>query len=71
MPTMPRNARRLLKSGKAKIVQYDPFFTIQLQYGSSGYRQPIERGIDSGYSTIGFSTVTKKEELVSGELSLL
>ncbi|MFQ5978912.1 MAG: RNA-guided endonuclease IscB [Candidatus Heimdallarchaeota archaeon] len=71
MPTTPRNARRLLNSGKAKIVRYNPFFTIQLQYGSSGYRQPIERGFDAGYGIIGFSTVTETEELVSGELNLL
>jgi 5-methylcytosine-specific restriction endonuclease McrA len=71
MPTTPCKARRLLECGKAKIVRYEPFFTIQLQYGSSGYRQPIERGIDSGYGTIGFSTVTKKEELVCGGVHLL
>ncbi|MHA2370541.1 MAG: RNA-guided endonuclease IscB [Candidatus Hodarchaeales archaeon] len=71
MPTTPCKARRLLASGKAKIIRYEPFFTIQLQYGSSGYRQAIEGGIDSGYGTIGFSTVTETEELVSGVVHLL
>ncbi len=71
MPTTPCKARRLLESGKAKIVWYEPFFTIQLRYGSSGYRQPIKRGIDSGYGTIGFSTVTKTEEVVCGGVHLL
>jgi hypothetical protein len=71
MPTTPRKARRLLKSGKAKIIRYEPFFTIQLQHGSSGYCQPIQRGFDAGYGKIGFSTVTMTTELVSGELHLL
>jgi hypothetical protein len=71
MPTSPRKARRLLKQGKAKIVQYDPFVTIQLLYGSSGYCQPIHLGTDPGYQTIGFSAITAKEELVGGEFRLL
>jgi len=48
MPCSERKARVLLKSGKAKIVNYQPF-TIELLYGSSGYKQPITLGIDSGY----------------------
>ncbi|MFQ5980922.1 MAG: RNA-guided endonuclease IscB [Candidatus Heimdallarchaeota archaeon] len=71
MPTTPCKARRLLECGKAQIIRYEPFFTIQLLFGSSGYRQPIKRGIDSGYGTIGFSTVTKTEELVCGDVNLL
>ncbi|MHA2271445.1 MAG: RNA-guided endonuclease IscB [Candidatus Hodarchaeales archaeon] len=71
MPTTPCKARRLLESGKAKIIRYEPFFMIQLHYGSSGYRQPIRRGIDAGYGKIGFSTVTATTEVVSGELHLL
>lgn len=71
MPTTPCKARRLLKSGKAKIVRYEPFFTIQLHYGSSGYCQSIHLGIDAGYGQIGFSAVTPTTELVSGTLTLL
>ncbi|MFW9916535.1 MAG: RNA-guided endonuclease IscB [Candidatus Thorarchaeota archaeon] len=71
MPTTPGKTRRLLKSGKAKIVRYDPFFTIQLQYGASGYCQPIHLGIDAGYGKVGFSAVTPTTELASGTLSLL
>ena len=70
MPTIPRKARLLLKSGKAKIVGRDPF-TIQLVYGSSGYTQPVELGIDAGYENIGFSTVNEKEEVIGGELKML
>ncbi len=71
MPTTQRKARLLLKAGKAQIVKHDPFFTIQLLFGSTGYRQSIEFGIDSGYQKIGYSAVSKNEELLCGELVLL
>lgn len=70
MPTTPRKARFLLAEGKAKITGRDPF-SIQLIYGSSGYIQPVILGIDAGYLTVGFSAITKKEELIGGELNLL
>ncbi|MBW4603638.1 MAG: RRXRR domain-containing protein [Calothrix sp. FI2-JRJ7] len=70
MPTSPRKARLLLESGKAKIVGHDPF-TIQLNYGSSGYKQEVTLGIDAGYQHIGFSAITDEEELIGGELELL
>jgi len=70
MPTNPRKARLLLKDGKAKIAKRAPF-TIQLNYGSSGYKQSITLGVDAGYQNIGFSAVTDKEELLSGEATLL
>ncbi|BAZ10973.1 hypothetical protein NIES4071_27970 [Calothrix sp. NIES-4071] len=70
MPTSPRRARLLLESGKAKIVGRDPF-TIQLIYGSSGYKQEVTLGIDAGYKHVGFSTITDSYELIGGELELL
>ncbi|WP_044207703.1 RNA-guided endonuclease IscB [Coleofasciculus chthonoplastes] len=70
MPTTPRKARLLLNRGKAKITGREPF-TIQLVYGSSGYTQPVELGIDAGYENIGFSAVNKKEEVIGGELKML
>ena len=70
MPTTPRKARILLQSGKAKIAGRDPF-TIQLIYGSAGYKQPLTLGIDAGYKHIGFSAVTEKKELIGGEVELL
>jgi len=70
MPTTPRKARLLLKNGKAKIIGRDPF-TIQLIYGSSGYTQPVDLGIDAGYQHIGFSAVTENEEVLGGELKML
>ena len=71
MPTTPRKARILLETGKATIVKHDPFFTIQLVHGSSGYRQPVKFGLDAGYGKVGFSATTVKEELLCGELTLL
>lgn len=47
MPCKPRKARLLLKEGKARVVRVAPF-TIQLLYGSSGYRQPVYAGRDRG-----------------------
>ncbi|HDL16055.1 MAG TPA: hypothetical protein ENH28_07890, partial [Euryarchaeota archaeon] len=69
MPTTPGKARLLLKQKKAIVVQRSPF-TIQLCYLTGNYTQNIKLGIDAGYSTIGFSTVTDKKELFSGELTL-
>ena len=66
MPCKPQKARKLLKTNKAKIVKYEPF-TIQLLYGSSGYKQPITLGIDAGSVHIGASASTKKQELYTSE----
>ena len=69
MPCKPSKARKLLKQGKAKIIQREPF-TIQLIYGSSGYKQPITLGIDAGSKFIGVSVTTEKQELFSAEVEL-
>ena len=71
MPTTPRKARLLLKQKKATIVHREPCFTIQLTYGSSGYRQLIELGLDPGYQIIGFSARTAHDEVLCGETRLL
>ena len=70
MPTTPRKARLLLKKGKAKVIRVKPF-TIQLIFGSSGYKQDIILGVDSGYLNVGFSATTEKKELIVGEIKLL
>jgi len=71
MPTKRHGkVRRLLKQGLAKVVKVKPF-TIQLLYDTTTYTQPIILGIDSGYSYIGFSAITEKEELICGEVKLL
>jgi hypothetical protein len=69
MPCKPSKARKLLKQGKAKIIQREPF-TIQLIYGSSGYKQPITLGIDAGSKFIGVSATTETQELFSAEVEL-
>ena len=56
MPCSPRKARTLLKQGKAKVIKRTPF-TIQLLYGSSGYKQKINLGLDVGSQIIGCSAV--------------
>lgn len=49
MPCSPRKARLLLKAGKARPAKgKSGQFTIQLVYGSSGYKQPVTVGIDTG-----------------------
>ena len=47
MPCSPRKARKLLEAKKAKVIRRTPF-TIKLLYGSSGYRQPVIAGMDTG-----------------------
>lgn len=69
MPTTPGKARRLLKEDKASVVKRKPF-TIQLKYATGETKQPITLGIDAGYQYIGFSAVSEKEELISGEVKL-
>jgi hypothetical protein len=69
MPCHPAKARLLLKQGKARIVKRTPF-TIQLLFGSSGYKQSVTLGVDSGYTGIGLSAVTPKQEVYSAEVQL-
>lgn len=71
MPTEKHGkVKWLLKLGKAKVVKVKPF-TIQLTYESKSYVQTVVLGIDAGYQTVGFSAVSPKKELISGELELL
>ena len=67
MPCKPRQARVLLQNGKATVVKKMPF-TIQLLYGSSGYRQPVSLGMDAGSKHIGIAATTKKKVLYAEEL---
>ena len=67
MPCSPRKARILLKTGKAKVTCRTPF-TIQLRYGSSGYKQPITLGVDAGSKHVGLSACTETGELFCAEL---
>ncbi len=69
MPMRPRKARVFLKQEKAAVVQRSPF-TIQLKYPSGETKQALKLGIDAGYSTVGFSVISDKSELLSSELTL-
>jgi hypothetical protein len=64
MPCSPRKARVLLKEGKATVIGREPF-TIQLKYGSTGYKQKIVVGVDTGHSEVGVSVLIKTKELSS------
>jgi len=71
MTTSNAKARILLKSKKAIVKELKPF-TIQLTYETeTHYIQNITLDIDSGYNNIGFSAITNKKELITGELKLL
>ncbi len=67
MPCKPRKARVLLQTGKATVVKRTPF-TIQLKYGSSGYKQPISLGMDAGSKHIGIAATTETNVLYAEEL---
>ena len=69
MPCKPRKARVLLKEKKAKVVNRTPF-AIQLLYGSSGYKQPVNLGVDAGSHYIGLSATTHKNELFKATVEL-
>jgi RRXRR protein/HNH endonuclease len=67
MPCQPRKARLLLQEGKAKVAKMVPF-TIQLLYGSSGYKQAISLGVDAGTQQIGVSATTEQKVLFEAEV---
>lgn len=69
MPCKPRKARLLLKAHKAKVVKKEPF-TIQLLYGSTGYKQPVNLGIDSGQRHIGIAVTSDDKVLFQSEVEL-
>ena len=69
MPCKPAKARKLLKSGKAKVIKLYPF-TIQLNFECENQVQDVKLGVDSGFNSIGFSCITEKQELICGEVVL-
>ena len=69
MPCSERTARELLKSGKARMVSLEPF-VIKLKYGSSGYKQKITVGCDSGSKVAAFAAVTEKKVVYLSEVKL-
>lgn len=69
MPCKQQKANKLLKQGKAVVAKRKPF-TIQLTIATGETTQPITLGVDAGSKVIGFSAITEKKELISGELEL-
>ena len=72
-PLMPTSrhgkVRRMLQSGRAKVVNRCPF-TIQLNYESGHQTQEISLGIDAGSQHIGVSATTKVKVLYEAEVEL-
>lgn len=69
MPCKPAKAKKLLKSGKAKVVRRFPF-TIKLNFRCENITQEITFGMDAGYKEVGISATTEKKELASGTVKL-
>lgn len=67
MPCSPAKARKLLRSGKARVVKRSPF-TIQLNWLCEGYVQEVRAGIDKGSHTTGICCIGKGQALFSAEI---
>lgn len=71
MPCSPRKARLLLKDGKAKPYKGKTgYFTIQLLHGSSGYKQSITVGVDTGAKRTPIAAVSNGKILYAKEIIL-
>ena len=72
-PLMPTKrfgkVRRLLKEGKAKVVNRCPF-TIRLNYHAEENVQPVALGIDAGSKIIGVSATTEDSVLYEAEVEV-
>ena len=61
--------RRLLKNSLAHVVCRIPF-TIQLDYDTTNFTQPVSLGIDAGSKHIGISATTSEKELYAADVEL-
>lgn len=61
--------RRLLKNSLSHVVCRIPF-TIQLDYDTTDYTQPVSLGIDAGSKHIGISATTSEKELYAADVEL-
>ncbi len=70
---MPTNrhgkVRRLLKEGKAKVVDRNPF-TIQFLYETTEFTREVQVGFDIGYRHQGFVLVANNKIIEKGEIEL-
>ena len=69
MPCKAAKARKLLKTGKAKVVKRTPF-TIKLLHGSSNYTQYIVAGMDTGSKHIGCAATANGKVIYQSEVAL-
>ena len=70
MPTQRHGkVRRLLRDRLAHVVTRTPF-TIQLDYESTEFTQPVTLGVDAGSTHVGLSASTDTKELFSAEVTL-
>lgn len=67
MPCAPAKARKLLRSGKARVVKLSPF-TIQLAWLCEGHVQEVRVGIDKGSHTTGICCIGNGQALFSAEV---
>jgi len=71
MPCSPRKARLLMKAGKAKPCKGKTgCFTIQLFHGSSGYKQPVTVGVDTGAKRVPIAAISQGKVLYVKEIIL-
>lgn len=70
MPCSSSKARKLLKDGLARVKRKFPF-TIKLIYGSSGYKQNLMAGMDTGSKNIGTAVSDSKGNILYQSNSLL
>ncbi len=72
-PLMPTNRNRAvrhwLKSGRAVVVNREPF-TIRLVDREDGYVQRLEAGVDLGTAHVGISVVSDDKEVFASEFKL-
>lgn len=61
--------RRMLKNSLAHVVCRIPF-TIQLDYDTTDYTQPVSLGVDAGSKHIGISATTSEKELYAADVEL-
>jgi hypothetical protein len=69
MPCSLCKARKLLRQDKAIVKTRTPF-TIQLVTATGETVQPVTLGVDSGYTSIGLSATTDKQEVYAADVQL-
>jgi len=69
MPCSPSKARKLLRDKNAKVVG-GKIFTIKLIYGSSGYKQNVLAGLDTGSKVIGSAAMVNNRIVYQAEIFL-